>query len=258
MRAVRRWPGWTKSRNAAGAPSRTLVGKAGNVGAGGEGLVAATGQDDGAHRVVALDFVEQGAEAFDQFVIERIELAGAVERQQRDAVVDLAQDGVGWSGGFGRGLAGHRSLRALRLVPKASKPLSCVYTLVSIHCEPCRETPPTPAPALSPPPAKLFYAPRHSQRQRRRCRRAGRRHQAHAVLSFPQQGRSDRRLSGRARCADHRHCHGLDGRGQGHFGRQAGGRVRATGAAGAAAEMARLRLPAHRRRTGRRRRGIRR
>jgi hypothetical protein len=65
-----------------------------DVGAGREGAVASAGQDDGMHRGVGLDPVQQGRQFIDQCVVQRIQPFRSVERQKRDVVVDIKQHGL--------------------------------------------------------------------------------------------------------------------------------------------------------------------
>ena len=66
-----------------------------DIGARGERAFARAGQDHGAHAGVGLDRIQRRHQAVDQIVIQRVELVGAVERDQRDPVIDFEQHGVG-------------------------------------------------------------------------------------------------------------------------------------------------------------------
>jgi hypothetical protein len=63
-----------------------------------ENARARAGQDHGAHGRVGLDRVQHGHQAVDQRVAQGVEPVGPVERDQRDAVVDFEQDGIGHQG----------------------------------------------------------------------------------------------------------------------------------------------------------------
>ena len=93
-----------------------------DVGAGGERAVARAGQDHGTYGGISLDRVQHGHQAVDQCVVQRVELFGPVERDQRNAVIDFEQDGIGHQGS---------------VVPVAEVTLGsashCVYSLVGIH-----------------------------------------------------------------------------------------------------------------------------
>ena len=69
--------------------------EAGNVGARRKGAVARAGEDNGANGIVLLEGAEDIEQAVDQRVVERIELCGPVERDQRQGSVPLGEDDVG-------------------------------------------------------------------------------------------------------------------------------------------------------------------
>jgi hypothetical protein len=69
-----------------------------DVGARRERAFARTRQDHGAHGVVGLYRVQHGHQVVDQRVVQGVELVGPVERDQRNAVVDFEQDGIGHQG----------------------------------------------------------------------------------------------------------------------------------------------------------------
>jgi hypothetical protein len=71
------------------------AGKFVDVGASGECALAGAVEHHDAHAGINLDLVEQGHQAVDQLVAERVELVGAVGGDQRDPVVDFEQYGVG-------------------------------------------------------------------------------------------------------------------------------------------------------------------
>ena len=66
-----------------------------DVGAGREGALPCSGEDRGAHAIVGLEMIEARQQAVDQSVIQGVEFFGAVERQHRDAVADLAKHRFG-------------------------------------------------------------------------------------------------------------------------------------------------------------------
>src|SRR5439155_1164287 len=68
------------------------AGKLANVGAGAEGLIACTGEDDRADGGIELQLIESGLERIDESVIERIELLGSMEREDGDIVLHLLQE----------------------------------------------------------------------------------------------------------------------------------------------------------------------
>ena len=93
-RAVIAWPRRTKSRTARSRQANA-AGKFVDVGAGGKRAFAGAGQHHDARAGVDLDRVQRRHQAVDQLVVERVELVGPVERDQRDPVIDFEQYGVG-------------------------------------------------------------------------------------------------------------------------------------------------------------------
>jgi hypothetical protein len=84
------WPRRTKSRMAVSRPRRTLPANS--------WISAPASQDYRAHGCVRLDLIQCRHQAVDQIIVQRIQLVGPVERDQRNAAVDFEQDGIGHQG----------------------------------------------------------------------------------------------------------------------------------------------------------------
>src|SRR5262249_62081790 len=89
---VNRCPRRTNSRKATAWPRRTLAAKHAMSAPDEKAAVAGAGQDERAGTIIVLDGVEHLHQSIDQCVIERVELFGPIQREQRDGPVLLDQD----------------------------------------------------------------------------------------------------------------------------------------------------------------------